>query len=162
MPKLIMVVNDTEEILELFREILMGEGFDVSLHAYGKREIQEVERIAPDLIISDFPPLDREQYGWQFLQMLKMRETTAHIPVVVCTTNLRAIEHNQAWMTSKGIRVVAKPFSVNELLQAITGLLGDADTPGPGPMAQAIPDLQGPARGDTNDAGRIAPSKTSD
>ncbi len=64
MPKLIMVVNDTEEILELFREILTGEGYEVSLHAYGKREIQEVERIAPDVIISDSPPLDREQYGW--------------------------------------------------------------------------------------------------
>ncbi len=39
MPKLIMVVNDTEEILDLFREILTGEGYEVSLHAYGKREI---------------------------------------------------------------------------------------------------------------------------
>ncbi len=150
MPKLIMVVNDTEEILELFREILTGEGYEVSLHAYGKREIQEVERIAPDLIISDFPPLDREQYGWQFLQMLKMTRTTEHIPVVVCTTNLRAIEQNQAWMVSKGMRVVAKPFSVDELLEAVTSLIGDATTPEPGPMAKTITDLGGPARGDTD------------
>ena len=148
MAKLIMVVNDTEEILDLFREILVGEGYAVSVHAYGKRELAEVERIAPDLIISDFPPLDREQYGWQFLQMHKMRQTTAHIPVVVCTTNLRAIENNQAWMTSKGISVVAKPFTVDELLKAVTGLLGAADAPGRGPLAEAITDLEGPGRGD--------------
>ena len=59
MAKLIMVVNDTEEILDPFREILMNEGYDVSLHAYGKREIGEVKQIAPDLLIADFPPLDR-------------------------------------------------------------------------------------------------------
>ncbi len=93
--------------------------------------------------------------------MLKMRETTAKIPVVVCPTNLRAIENNQAWMSSKGISVVAKPFSVDELLEAITGLIGDATTPGRGPMAQAISNLEGPARGDTNDAGSTAPPKTS-
>ncbi len=148
MAKLIMVVNDTEEILDLFREILVGEGYAVSVHAYGKRELAEVERIAPDLIISDFPPLDREQYGWQFLQMLKMRQTTAHIPVAVCTTNLRAIENNQAWMTSKGISVVAKPFTVDELLKAVKGLLGASAAPGRGPLAEAITDLEGPGRGD--------------
>ena len=79
--------------------------------------------------------------------MLKMRDTTAHIPVVVCTTNLRAIDNNQAWMTSKGIRVVAKPFTVDELLESITSLIGDANTPAPGPMAQTITDLSGPMRG---------------
>ncbi len=150
MAKLIMVVNDTEEILELFREVLTYEGYDVSLHAYGKRGMDEVERIAPDLIISDFPPLEREQHGWQFLQMLKMRRTTAHIPVVVCTTNLRAIENNQAWMVSKGMRVVAKPFTVDELLDPIRSLIGEATTPEPGPMAKTITDLDGPARGQTD------------
>ncbi len=35
MAKLIMVVNDTEEILDLFRELLTSEGYDVSLHAMG-------------------------------------------------------------------------------------------------------------------------------
>ena len=144
MAKLIMVVNDTQEILDLFQDLLTEAGYKVSLHAYGKREIEEVQKIKPDLIISDFPPLDREQYGWQFLQMLKMVPATAQIPVVVCTTNLRAIQDNQAWMVSKGIRVVAKPFDVEELFLAIESLLGKAEDPGPGPAATASHTLQEP------------------
>ena len=148
MAKLIMVVNDTQEILDLFRDILTDAGYEVSLHAYGKRESGEVQRIGPDLIISDWPPLDREVYGWQFLQMLKMTRETAHIPIVVCTTNLRSIEDNQAWMNSKGIRVVAKPFEVDELFAAIEGLIGKADEPGPGPTETATEGMAGPHRGE--------------
>lgn len=54
-----MVVNDTQEILDLFRDLLTGEGYEVSVHAYGKRDIAEVQQIGPDLIISDFPPLEQ-------------------------------------------------------------------------------------------------------
>lgn len=79
--------------------------------------------------------------------MLKMVPATAHIPVVVCTTNLRAIQDNQSWMISKGMRVVAKPFDVDELFQAIESLIGKADDTGPGGAARATPDLAGPRRG---------------
>ncbi|MDP9312987.1 MAG: response regulator [Chloroflexota bacterium] len=113
------------------------------MHAYGKRQVEEVISINPDLIISDFPPLEKEQHGWQFLQMPRMKRETAHIPVVVCTTNLRAIEDNQAWMVSKGMRVVAKPFDVDELYMAIETLIGKADEPGPGPAATATSSLAG-------------------
>ncbi len=147
MTKLIMVVNDTQEILDLFSDLLTNEGYEVSLHAYGKREIGEVKRLAPDLIISDWPPLDREMYGWQFLQMLKMVPDTAHIPIVVCTTNLLSIEHNQTWISTKGVRVVAKPFELHELLGAIESLIGKANEPSPGPVATATPSLAGPSHG---------------
>ena len=150
MAKLILVVNDTQEILALFRDLLTGAGYEVSLHAYGKREIGEVQKIAPDLIISDWPPLDREVYGWQFVQMLKMTRETAHIPIIVCTTNLRSIQDNQAWMTSKGILVVAKPFDIDDLLSAVEELLGKADAAGLGPLATAMPDLTGSERGNTD------------
>ena len=139
MAKLIKVVDDTQEILDLFRELLTSEGYAVSLHAYGKREVDEVRRLNPTLVISEWPPLDREQYGWQFEQMLKMAPDTARIPIVVCTTNLRAIQDNQAWMTAKGIRVVAKPFEIGELLAAVESLIGKANAPGLGPDATSFP-----------------------
>jgi DNA-binding response OmpR family regulator len=147
MAKLIMVINDTQEILDLFRDLLTMVGYEVSLHAYGKREIGEVRTVGPDLIISDWPPLERELYSWQFIQMLKMTPDTAKIPVVVCTTNLRSIEDNQAWLTSKGMRVVPKPFEVDELLGAVESLIGKADEPEPGPAATATESLAGPAHG---------------
>jgi len=148
MPKRIMVINDTMEILELFRDILVSEGYEVTLHAYGAQEVDDVRRVKPDLIISDYPPLDRELQGWQFVQKVKMSRDTASIPIVVCTTNLRAIGDNQSWMTTKGIIVVPKPFEVDELLRAVEQQIGKADEQDQGPFDQINPDLMSTPGGD--------------
>ncbi len=67
MAQRIMVVNDTLEIMDLFRDILANEGYEVTTHPYGPRDLDEVRQMKPDLIISDWPPLDRELHGWQFI-----------------------------------------------------------------------------------------------
>jgi len=128
MAQRIMVVNDTLEIMDLFRDILANEGYEVTTHPYGPRDLDEVRQMKPDLIISDWPPLDRELHGWQFVQKLKMARDTAGIPIIVCTTNLRSIQDNQSWMTSKGIRVVAKPFDYDDLMVAVREQLGKGET----------------------------------
>ena len=81
-----MVINDTQEILELFHDILTGEGYSVSSHAYSTRDLDDVKRIGPTLIISDHPPM-REDQGSQLLQKLKMNRDTATIPLIICTTH---------------------------------------------------------------------------
>ena len=126
MNKLIMVINDTQEILELFEDILTDAGYRVSLHAYSTRDLADVVRVRPDLIISDHPPL-REEQGWQFLQKPKMNRETADIPLIVCTTNTRLIQDNEGWLTSKGVLVIPKPFVIDELLAAVEQVLGKAD-----------------------------------
>jgi DNA-binding response OmpR family regulator len=52
-PHHILVVNDTPEILELFRELLEGDGYRVSLYSYAFRDLEEVKRVEPDLMILD-------------------------------------------------------------------------------------------------------------
>ncbi|MDP9309450.1 MAG: response regulator [Chloroflexota bacterium] len=145
MAKHILVINDTQEILQLFGEILTGEGYEVTLQPYGQEEISDVRRLMPDLIICDFPPLDREQHGWQFIQKVKMTRDLAKIPLVVCTTNLKAIEQNQGWLVSKGALIIPKPFKIDELLDAVKQQLGDADSPDAGPFASQIKGLKDPS-----------------
>ncbi len=122
-PKHIMVINDTQEILQLFEEILTGEGYEVSLHSYGTRDIEQVRKAQPDLIISDHPPGEEKQ-GWQFLQKLKMNRDLATIPVIVCTTNSRIVTDIEGHLWAKGISVVPKPFDIDELLAAVEEKLG--------------------------------------
>ena len=83
----ILVVNDTQEILELFRMILEGEGYEVILSGFPFQQIHDVEEISPDLIILDIV-FDDEKVGWQMLQMLKMQRATKDIPVIICTLHL--------------------------------------------------------------------------
>jgi DNA-binding response OmpR family regulator len=122
----IMVINDTQEILELFRDLLTGEGYEVSLYSYGVHDMKEVERVAPDLIIIDYLIGD-ERTGWQMLQKLKMTRGTAAIPIIVCTAALNQVKEIEGWLTQKRITVVLKPFDVDDLLAAVQRALGEAD-----------------------------------
>ncbi len=112
MAKRIMVINDTQEILELFELILTDAGYRVTLHAYSTRDLDEVTHLMPDLIISDHIPF-KEQQGWQFLQKLKMLRETATIPVIVCTTSSELVRENEGWLKGKGVTIVAKPFDID-------------------------------------------------
>ena len=138
MPKHIMVFNDTQEILDLFKEILSGEGYEVQLYSFNTQELEAVRRAQPDLVIADCPPLTREERGWQLIQKLKMSADTEHIPIVIATTNLNAIEDSQGWLATKGILSIAKPFTMDELLQAVRQQIGAPDSePGPAPTPTA-------------------------
>lgn len=114
----ILVVNDTQEILDLFNEILKEGGYEAILAGFPMREISDVEAIAPDLIILDLI-FGGEKTGWQMLQMLKMKRTTASIPVIVCTAALQAVREQEGYLMSQGVHVVYKPFDLAHLLEII-------------------------------------------
>jgi DNA-binding response OmpR family regulator len=114
----VMVFNDSKEILELFHEILSDEGYEVLLGSFGIDDLAEVERVKPELLVLDHV-VGRERSGWQLLQKLKMRRSTAHIPVVVCTTAIKLAKEMEGYLTSKGVSVVLKPFDIDDLLNAV-------------------------------------------
>jgi CheY-like chemotaxis protein len=114
-----LVVNDTQEILELFDEILREMGFEVVLMSYAPRELERVREVQPDLIVLDFLMGDRELLGWQLLQKIKMDRRLDRIPVVVCTAAVKAVEEQQGYLTEQGVLVVLKPFNVDQLEEAV-------------------------------------------
>jgi CheY-like chemotaxis protein len=124
MAKLIMVVNDTIEILELFKAILTEEGYEVSLHAHGIRNLFDVKKVKPDLLIVD-QMIGKESPGWELIQKMKMDSSTADIPIVVCTAAVQVVDQLQARLTEKNIGVVIKPFGINDLINAVKLALGE-------------------------------------
>jgi DNA-binding response OmpR family regulator len=119
----ILVVNDTQEILELFRMLLEEEeGHEVILSGFPFEQISDVEKIKPDLIILDFVFGDQKS-GWQMLQMLKMQRSTENIPVIVCTAALDAVREQEGYLVSKGVHVVYKPFDIDQLISNVRQLL---------------------------------------
>ncbi len=121
--KRVLVVNDTQEILELFEAILDGMGLETVLMSYAPRELDRIRQVAPDLIILDFLMGDRELLGWQLLQKLKMDRRTDSIPIVVCTGAVRAAHEQQGYLTEQGVTVVLKPFNVDQLEEAVRAAL---------------------------------------
>ena len=118
----ILVVNDTQEILELFRMLLEGEGYEVVLAGFPIQQMSDIEQIHPDLIILDLVFGDQRS-GWQMLQMLKMKRSTASIPVIVCTAALNMVREQEGYLVSQGVHVVFKPFDIDHLLTNIRQLV---------------------------------------
>lgn len=126
--KRVLVVNDTQEILELFDDILDGMGFEVVLMSYAPRELQRIRDVEPDIIVLDFIMGDRELLGWQLLQKLKMDRSLATIPIVVCTAAVKAVQEQQGYLTEQGVMIVLKPFIVDQLEEAVRASMEQAPT----------------------------------
>ena len=128
MPKRILVVNDTQEILELFHEILHVEGgYEVELCSVAPSIIDTVRDVNPDLVISDHV-FGEEKIGWQFIQRLKMNRETADIPIIVCSGAIKELKEMEGYLVSKNIGVLYKPFDVDDLLNLVQTKLENPDS----------------------------------
>lgn len=123
MPPRIMVINDTQEVMQLLREILLEEGYEVVLHSFSNDDLAEIEQVAPDLIIIDYM-FGEEKFGWQTVQKLKLRRSTAQIPVIICTVATTAVREIEGHLLSQGIGLVHKPFNIDALTSEVRCMLG--------------------------------------
>jgi CheY-like chemotaxis protein len=116
----VVVINDTKEILELFRDILEGEmGHEVVLMSYAPDELSRIVEAKPDLLIVDFVIGEREMEGWQLLQKMRMHRDTAGIPIIACTAAVKQVRESEAYLLEQGIEVVLKPFTIEQLETAV-------------------------------------------
>ena len=107
--------------MDAFEELLTEAGYCVSLQATGVQDLAAVKRVRPDLIISDYRdhvPAKATQC-WQFLQQLKLDRETAAIPLIICTTSSTLAQDHAGWLRANDVQVVAKPFDVDAVLQAV-------------------------------------------
>jgi len=130
--KRVVVINDTKEILELFRDVLEGElGHEVILMSFAPDELDRILEAKPDLLVIDFVIGDREMEGWQLLQKMRMHRDTAGIPIVACTAAVKQVRESEAYLLEQGIEVVLKPFTIDQLEGAVARALklGDETQP---------------------------------
>jgi DNA-binding response OmpR family regulator len=128
MAKKILVVNDSEEILDLFGEILRDEGYEPILHGLQVRDLKPVVEIKPDLVIVD-QLFGEEVRGWKLIQLMRMSRQTAHIPIIVCSTELRKLQELDGHLRSLQIEAIPKPFLIDDLLEAINRAFSRATPP---------------------------------
>lgn len=123
----VVVVNDTEEILDLFEEIISGLGHRVTRKTYAPAEAREIADLDADLAIIDFVLGGREFEGWQLVQKLRMQPATENLPILVCTGAVREVRDMEGQLAEHKVRVLFKPFSASELERRVEDALRDAD-----------------------------------
>ena len=114
----VMVVNDDQAILDLYRLLLEGEGYETHLSMIAIEDVRKIKELAPDCIILDLK-LGFGRNGMTLLQQLKMYRPTADIPVILCTAAVKMVREQEDILKQKGIPVVYKPFDVDELLEVV-------------------------------------------
>jgi CheY-like chemotaxis protein len=119
----VLVVNDTQEILELFADLLGELGLEVVQMSYAPRELDRVREASPDLVILDFVFGDKETLGWQLLQKIRMDRTLERVPIIVCSAAITMLSELQGYLTEQGVSIVIKPFTVDQLEEAVVAAL---------------------------------------
>lgn len=122
MAKRIMVINNSDDILALFQKILASDDCEVFTQLFLNSDLREVRKIKPDLIILDYY-VDREGIGWEFLQLLRMEDATADVPVLICTTAVKLVQEIAAYLATKQVTVLRKPFGSRDLISAVQSAL---------------------------------------
>jgi len=124
MAKLIMVLNHDRDVLELIEDILIGEGYDVTLHSAKMQDLEDVRTLNPALIL-----LDQLRGGefdvWEFVQKLKLASDTALIPVIISTYDVAFVQQSEQRLKDKQIGVILKPYDIEDLLQAVSTSIGN-------------------------------------
>ena len=146
--KHILVVNDTEEILDLFRDILEGMGHRMTAWSFSPDDLAKVTELEPDLIILDLMIGPTELQGWALLQKIRMSPPTEEIPVIVCSAATNWVREQEGWLAANGVKVVLKPFKVAHLEHAIEQTLALPDVTASGEL------IDGGSAGDTERSGR--------
>src|SRR3712207_2748545 len=112
-PPHILVVDDTQEILDLLQELLEEEGYRVTT-SMAVLDLDKVKTLAPDLIIQDILFEQTQELGWTFLTLVRLDPELCAIPLVLCTAAVQVVrdEEMAEKLRGLGVRVVLKPFAI--------------------------------------------------
>jgi DNA-binding response OmpR family regulator len=119
--KLILCIEDEQEMIDLIRLILNRRGFDVRGAISGEEGLKIIRKEHPDLILLDLMMPDMD--GWEVYQQMKADEATKNIPVIVVTARAQSIDKVLGLHIAKVDDYIAKPFSPQELLNSIDNVL---------------------------------------
>jgi CheY-like chemotaxis protein len=114
----ILVLDDTQEVLARFREILTSAGFQVTTGEKLYETIDDLVVIGPELLILDFM-WSGDRTGWDYLQALRDDFRTRSLPVILCTTDGPQLNDLRRHFRTMDVILVLKPLVPDVLLAAI-------------------------------------------
>jgi two-component system OmpR family response regulator len=117
-PVRVLVVDDEVNIAELISMALRYEGWAITTAHTGTKAVREAKDHRPDAIVLDvmLPDID----GFEVLR--RIRASQPEVPVLFLTAR-DAVEDRVAGLTAGGDDYVTKPFSIEELVARLRGLM---------------------------------------
>lgn len=114
--KTIMVVDDSPTDRAHLESLLRRNGYDVLLAESGEAAVARADRDLPDLILMDVVMPGHN--GFEATRTISRGESTAHIPIIVCTSKRQATD--RIWALRQGAKdFVSKPVDEADLIARI-------------------------------------------
>jgi two-component system, OmpR family, response regulator len=117
-PIRVLVVDDEPSLAELLASVLRYEGWDIAVAGDGASAVQTAREFKPDAVVLDVMLPDFS--GLEVLRRLRAEQP--HVCVLFLTAR-DAVEDRVAGITAGGDDYVTKPFSLEEVLARLRGLL---------------------------------------
>ena len=121
MAQTILIVEDNELNMKLFRDLLEAQGYDVLETRDGMQALDIARAKRPDLIVMDIqlPQVS----GLEVTKWIKADDDLKHIPVVAVTAF--AMKGDEEKIREGGCEAyIAKPISVTNFIEVIEKVLG--------------------------------------
>ncbi|HEY3016137.1 MAG TPA: response regulator transcription factor [Nocardioides sp.] len=117
-PLRVLVVDDEPNIAELISMALRYEGWEITQAHSGSKAVAKALEVQPDAVVLDMMLPDFD--GMEVLRRLRGRQPD--VPVLFLTAR-DSVEDRVAGLTAGGDDYVTKPFSLEELVARLRGLM---------------------------------------
>jgi two-component system cell cycle response regulator DivK len=122
MTKRILIVEDNELNLKLFRDLLSANGYDTLETKDGVEAVSLTRNMQPDLILMDIQL--PEISGLDITQKIKADPELKHIPIIAVTAF--AMKDDEEKILAAGCEAyISKPISIEHFLTTIKQFLGE-------------------------------------
>ncbi len=122
--KRVLVVDDDKQIRDMLRQIMDRAGFEVELAEDGVVALEKFRQAPVELIITDLMMANKN--GLELIQEIK-REF-GEVPVIAISGGVPTSPSDYYLSVAKlmgAARILDKPFTRDELLEAVEAVIGD-------------------------------------
>ncbi|MBC3869915.1 response regulator [Undibacterium oligocarboniphilum] len=121
----VMVVDDSLTVRRVTQRLLTREGYQVVLAKDGIDALEQLQSVTPHVMLVDIemPRMD----GFDLTRNVRNDARTSHIPIIMITS--RTADKHRNYAKELGVNeYFGKPYREDDLLEAITGLIGKEHT----------------------------------
>ena len=130
--KKILVVEDTEEVVIQMKDILVEQGYVISVARNGREALEMLKDSLPDAVTLDLMMPDMD--GFQLLKSIRKMKNTSEIPVLILTAK-HVTKEELSFLKSNHIHQLIQKGDVNrkELLSVVAKMVTSSNRPLSGP-----------------------------
>lgn len=121
------MTDDDDAYVQMIRDVLQEAGYaNVRTHV-GTGGFLIIRDTQPGLVLLDIN-LMHPSRGWSVLDLISLHPKTRHIPVIVCSTDMRLLNEKAELLRDLGFQTLEKPFDLETLLDKVVTVIGPPPT----------------------------------